>query len=316
MTTTTKTKTQEIIEGLVDKIVTTMGNGNTGRWQKPWTQVLGSQSMPVNATTHNQYKGFNVLVLWAVGADAGYAHQLWATYKQWQSVGGQVRKGEAGTQLVKWGVTYRCDGEGHKPHKGARHCPDPDHRNERHMWASTFTVFNAAQQDGFEVPEVELPETTVERLAHAEEFVAALGADIREQPSNEAYYHTRNDFIIVPALAQFETQQGFYGTLFHELTHWTSHKSRLDRKTGAMFGDGAYASEELVAELGATYLASHFGIEVEPHVQHALYLEGWLKALKDDPMVLYRAARDASAAAEYLLGNAQGTQPTDGEEEK
>lgn len=316
MTTATRTKTQEIIEGLVDKIVRTMGNGNTGRWEKPWTQVLGAQSMPTNATTHQAYKGFNVLVLWAVGADADYRHQLWATYKQWASVGGQVRKGEHGTQLVKWGVTYTCDGDGHKPHRGGRHCPTPEHLNRRHMWASTFTVFNIEQQDGVDLPEIKVPETTVERLAHAEEFVANLGADIREQLSNQAYYRPGEDYVVVPALAQFETQQGYYGTLFHELTHWTGHKSRLDRDASGFFGSGSYATEELVAELGATYLASHFGIEVEPHIQHARYLDSWLQALKEDPMALYRAARDASAAAEYLLGNAQGTQPSDGEEEE
>lgn len=315
MTTTTKTRTQEIIEEMVDKIVANL-NGDSGEWEKPWTQVLGGQGVPTNATTQRPYRGFNVLMLWAVGYDAGYQHQLWATYKQWQSVGGQVRKGETGTHLVKWGVTFRCDLSGHKPHKGPRHCPNGEHVNERHMWASTFTVFNIAQQDGYDLPEVELPETTVERLAHIEEMVQALGADIREQPSNRAFYDPRSDYIVVPDLAQFETQQGYYGTLLHELTHWTSHKSRLDRTTGAMFGDGAYASEELVAELGATYLASHFGVELEPHIQHVRYLGSWLKALKDDPMALYRAARDASAAAEYLLGNAQGTQPTDGEEEE
>lgn len=309
-TTTPKTKTQEILEGLVDKVVDSISRGEAGEWSKPWTQILGGQGLPANAKTHKAYQGINTLVLWVTAIDANYPYQLWATYKQWQSLDAQVRKGETGTQLVKWGKTYTCDGEGHKPHKGRKHCPNSEHLNGAFMWANTFTVFNVAQVDGYEL---DLPDPTFERWDEIEDWVGTLGVKLNEQPSNQAFYKPTTDEVTVPLIGQFDSPRGYYGTLFHELTHWTGAEHRLNRETGRMFGDGRYANEELVAELGSVYLAAHWKVEVEPHMHHAAYLANWLKALKDDPMDLYRAARDASQAADYLLGQAQGTDNTEEE---
>jgi hypothetical protein len=49
---------------------------------------------------------------------------------------------------------------------------------------------------------------------------------------------------------------------FHELSHWTGAKSRLDRQLSTRFGEHAYALEELVAELGAAFLCAEFGFDV------------------------------------------------------
>ena len=168
------------------------------------------------------------------------------------------------------------------------------------MWASAFRVFNIDQQEGFDL---DLPDLGDEptRLARVEGFIEGTGAEIRYAASNKAYFDRGRDQITLPLREQFDTPQGFYGTALHEITHWSGHKDRLDRKVGRMLGDEEYAAEELVAELGATFLAAKFGIEVEPHPEHASYLAGWVQGMKDHPKALYSAAKMAQASTDFLI---------------
>lgn len=291
-------KTDALFETLTAKIVEAIETGNHGKWTKPWTTIVGAAGLGHNAITGRAYQGMNQLVLMFETAIKGYGHNQWATYKQWQSIDAQVRKGEKSTTLVKWGTTYRCDACNHK---GRNRCSVPDHLNRRHMWASAFNVFNAAQVDGY-VPEMpDLPDApdTVERI---ENFIEATGADIVHAAQDRAYFTPSADRIVLPLREQFETTAGYYGTALHELTHWTGHESRLNRESGIVFGDSKYAFEELVAELGATFLAAHFGTELEPHMEHTSYLASWLKGLKEDSRALYRASKLAQEAATFLLG--------------
>jgi antirestriction protein ArdC len=88
--------------------------------------------------------------------------------------------------------------------------------------------------------------------------------------------------------------------LLHELTHWTGHETRCNRQLGKRFGDGAYAMEELVAELGAAFLCADLQITDEPRADHAQYLSHWLTILKADKKALFTAASKASEAAAFL----------------
>jgi antirestriction protein ArdC len=291
------TKTDELFEGIVLKLISTIESGNHGEWTKPWTTLMGANGLGINAKTEKAYRGFNQFILLMTTAMEGYGQNVWATYKQYQALGGQVRKGETGVQLVKWGRTYSCD---ECDHKGKYPCGTPDHESSVRMWASPFTVFNIAQQDGFEI---ELPDlgTGPERIEAVEKFIAGTGAEITWVAQNRAYYNRLDDKITLPLVEQFDSPQGYYGTALHELTHWTGAEHRLDRPKGKVFGDESYAGEELVAELGSTFLSARFGVETDPHPEHANYLASWLKALKEDPRALYRAAAAAQQAVEFLL---------------
>ncbi len=55
--------------------------------------------MPVNAVTGHKYRGVNVVSLWAASSEYGWPGE-WASYRQWQSAGAQVRKGERGSVVV------------------------------------------------------------------------------------------------------------------------------------------------------------------------------------------------------------------------
>jgi len=166
-----------------------------------------------------------------------------------------------------------------------------------------YTVFNVAQCDG-------LPDGIVagkpQRVRNpdgrdplADEFLGSTGADIREG-MGEAYYVPSKDFISMPAFAAFKGADHFYNVAFHELTHWTGAKARCDRDLSGRFGKAAYAAEELIAELGAAFLAAEFAFDGD--VRHAGYIASWIELLKSDKRAFFTACSKAQAAADYLRG--------------
>ena len=104
----------------------------------------------------------------------------------------------------------------------------------------------------------------------------------------------------MPAFETFKGADHFYGTVFHELTHWTAHGSRLDRDLKNRFGSGSYAAEELIAELGAAFLCAEFGFDGD--LRHAGYIGHWIELLKADKRAFFTACSQASKAADYLRG--------------
>jgi antirestriction protein ArdC len=166
-----------------------------------------------------------------------------------------------------------------------------------------YTVFNVDQCEN-------LPERIVapaaaklnnpdERSAAIDAFLACTGANIREG-SGEAYYLPGADFISLPRFEAFKNGAHFYSTTFHELGHWTGHKSRLARDLRHRFGERAYAAEELVAELCSAFLCAEFSIDGD--LRHAGYIENWIGLLKADTRAFFTACSNAQAAADFLRG--------------
>jgi antirestriction protein ArdC len=166
-----------------------------------------------------------------------------------------------------------------------------------------YTVFNVEQIEGLPAHFTAPAETVidpVQGIAHAEEFFASTGAEI-QHGGNRAYYTEALDIVQMPPFECFLDRESYYGTLAHELTHWTKHKSRLDRDFGRKrFGDEGYAMEELVAELNAALLSADLGLTPSPRDEHASYFAGWLKARKNDKRAIFTAAAYAQRAADYL----------------
>ncbi len=101
--------------------------------------------------------------------------------------------------------------------------------------------------------------------------------------------------------------------LSHELTHWSGAKERLARDLSGRFGSKAYAMEELVAELGAAFVAGSLQLPSVPREDHAPYIATWLKVLKNDTRAIFTAATKAQAAADYLTKfSAPADQPEEG----
>ena len=145
-------------------------------------------------------------------------------------------------------------------------------------------------------PKAGNPET---RNAELEQFFAQTKADI--YTGHQASYSVATDRIQMPPFESFETATGYYATLAHELTHWTKHPKRLDRDFGRKrFGDEGYAKEELVAELGACFLAADLGFEPMPEESHAAYIQSWLSALQNDKKLIFASASYAQKAVGHI----------------
>jgi antirestriction protein ArdC len=275
-----------ITQTIIDAI-----EAGAGQFERPWHRP-GLQ-MPLNATTDNYYKGVNVVALWAQAIDRGYSSNLWASYKQWQDVGAQVRKGERGSMIVFYKRLEDLPLEqGDDATKGLK------------FVARASYVFNVQQVEGFEPPPVERT-SDFQANGEAEAFVQAVGADVQHGFAT-ACYRRDTDSIAMPDREAFvgtatsSPAQSYYGVLLHELTHWTGPPRRLGRDMGKRFGDQAYAMEELVAELGAAFLCSALGIASEPRPDHAAYVATWLQVFKGDPKAIFTAASRAQEAFEHL----------------
>lgn len=277
-------KSQEVMEAVAAKIIASIEDGIVkGEWKKSWA----GGAVALNAVTGNQYRGGNLIALWVLGED--YKSGYWATYKQWQSIGAQVRKGEVGTRLVKWSPIPCKD---HGPTEMCAKCGT--------MVPNVFTVFNSAQVDGWEGNPDNIRNAD-ERIADADEFMKATGATIDHSDEGRAYYRPSTDSIMLPHFESFENGEAYYATAAHELVHWTGHESRLDRNMASKWGDAdAYAAEELVAELGAAMLCATLGLSDEPRPDHAQYLKVWVGRLKDDYRLLWNAASLAQKAVDHL----------------
>jgi antirestriction protein ArdC len=283
---------RDTYQTITEKIVTAIEAG-VGDYRMPWHRHGVSVSRPVNATTGKSYQGVNVVALWADASAKHFASGYWASYRQWQQLGAQVRKGVKGSPIVFFKAVEQADGEGVESE-------DPKPR----LVARTSWVFNAEQVEGWTAP-VPAKHSEVEIREHVEAFMAATRADIR-YGGDRAYYDVPGDYIAVPPPEHFvatETSsatEGFYSVHLHELTHWSGAGHRLARALTSRFGDESYAMEELIAELGAAFLCADLSIANEPRLDHACYVSSWLKVLKRDQRAVFTAANKASAAVAYL----------------
>jgi antirestriction protein ArdC len=290
-----------IYDKITDQIANAIEQG-AGSWTMPWHGRGAAMGVPVNASTGNGYQGANALVLWCQAEGCNYTTPTWATYKQWQALGAQVRKGEHGTACIKW-----------KEIEDKRRPADAGDKGRRCLIGMGFVVFNADQVDGWEgaIPESEKVDKT-KQLAHVEQVIAASGAKITHAGAR-SFYRPSTDEIVLPERWRFvdtktrDATEGYYSTLLHELTHWTGAESRCNRSLRNRFGDEAYAAEELIAELGAAFACARLGITNEPRPDHAAYLAGWLKALRNDSRAIFTAASQAQKACDYLLNRLPAT---------
>ena len=270
---------KDIQETVTAQIIAAL-EGGTAPWRKPWK---GSAS-PHNVTTGKIYQGINWFLLSMMGGGG------FLTYKQAQSLGGNVRKGEKGSPIIFWNFIEKKKANGEMG---------------KVAFLRSYTVFSVSQCDGLELPAPEAEGETVPfiPIERAEETIAKTGAEI-SHGGNRAFYRPATDQIQMPNKEAFHAPEEYYSTAFHELAHWTGHTSRLARKgieDVAAFGSATYSKEELIAEMGAAFLCAEHGIDSTLE-NSAAYLQGWIKALKGDSSLAISAAGAASKAANFILG--------------
>jgi antirestriction protein ArdC len=257
-------------------------------WVQRWSETPGL-NIPANAVSGRSYSGINTLLLW-VARQQDWSQPWFLTYKQALEAGGYVRKGERGSHVVFVKDLLR---------RGEQE--DDKDAPRRVRFLKSYVVFNLAQCD-------DLPNRLTaplrgcnphQRNISIDEFVTATGARVLEHTVEcKAYYSHDTDTIVLPPFKVFHGQSHYCNVLFHELVHWTGHASRLNRQLGVRFGERAKAAEELIAEIGASFLCAEFAVDGwEPDTA---YIAHYLKLLEDDPKAIFTAASKAQAAVDFL----------------
>jgi antirestriction protein ArdC len=285
------TKAIDTMQEITNKVIALMEQHGTD-WSKPWRDSARAVGNPVSAKKR-EYTGINFLNLGFITAMSGYKSPVFATFKQWKSLGATVNKGSKGTHVLFYTTLKIKD----KVTGEDKMIPFP----------KTYVVFNADQVTGWDGSWLEETDTELDGVQEwndiktADNFIAKLPAKIEYKPQNQAFYSPAQDIVVLPERHQFKNASGFYGTALHELIHWTGHSSRHDRfKSMGKFGDKDYAFEELVAELGSAMLSNKLKVDSEPRADHAKYLNSWIKCLKSDPKAITKAAALSQKACTYL----------------
>ena len=277
---------KDTYQRITDTIVEQLEAG-TKPWVRPWRGNVRSSIIPLRATGET-YRGINVIMLWLSGQLSGYEENSWMTYRQASELGGQVRKGEKGTLVVKYGTFTPKERE-------------DDDRSIPYL--KGYTVFNVEQienlPDRFKSPVEDAVVDPLPVLENAETFIQRTGALV-SYGGTKACYRPALDDILMPDRNRFLSEVHLYSTALHELGHWTGAKSRLDRDLSGRFGKEAYAIEELCAEMTAAFVCADLGIAHDPRDNTTAYIESWLKVLKQDKRAIITAAAKAQAAADFL----------------
>lgn len=316
-------KLQEVVDAVSDP------DADPGSWNKPWAS-FGLGGLPRSIGTGKTYGSTNVVsCMFATDKDGGFfSDPRWGTTNQWRRECGWRRnpKWKGRKDSFKGIKKWLWKGEGEEPEglfvdgevgRSTLICvwkPITINKDGEEDENSTFTlvklvkvfgVYNAEQIAC--APRLDIPEVDpAERYAHCQDMLDALRIEIKHG-GDRACYFPDADRINSPKAGQFQTVEDYWSTMWHEVGHWTGHKSRLAREFGKRFGDDAYAFEELVAELCSVMVCGELGVEGK--LQHHQYLASWLRRIKADPRALFTAASKAQAAATFIMTGGASAKP-------
>ncbi len=259
-------------------------------WQKPWS---GVRSGAYNRISKKPYSILNQMLVKNKGE--------YATFKQWQQLGGHVRKGEKSEVVVFWKL-FQVDEKK----------DDGTIEKKTIPMLRYYNVFHISQVEGVEpLKKEELKDTkpidAAEKVLN--DYWNREKITVHKEASNRAFYSPLMDSITLPLIEQFQYAEEYYSTAFHESTHSTMKESRCNRAEdrkgkNVAFGSEDYSKEELIAEIGAATLVNMLNIETEKSFRNsASYIQSWLQVLKNDNKFIVSAASKAEKAVNYILGD-------------
>jgi antirestriction protein ArdC len=275
------------VYSIVTEQVIKLLESGTVPWRRPW-----QTAPPCNLISQKEYRGINTFLLAASGMPSKY----WLTYAQAAKLGGHVKAGEHGSTVVFWNIGE----EKLNPSTGKLSKP---------VLLRYYKVFNLSQTEGIaaKLGLAEQSAKPVPDIEACESLVAAMPSAPRLKLSDRASYSPSADVVAMPPKSVFNSSEGYYATLFHELTHSTGHASRIGREgieESNSFGSELYSKEELIAEMGSALLCGVTGIAPATLENSAAYLRSWISVLKGDSKLLVTAASQAQKAADYIQGGA------------
>ena len=245
-----------------------------------------------NAKSHQEYKSLHSwMFLSTLSQTYGYKYNLWASKRQWKSMGCILKEDARPAPVFHY---FKSD------------IDTPDHQIESKLSGSSFgrkisivsTADDIVGSEGESFADMRVP-----CLPVLERRIDELGTRIVHTDEG-AYYNYHEDLISVPHKELFkgkDSTKAYYATLLHEMVHWTGHESRCKRTFGKSNTD-EYAFEELIAEIGSSFLCARFGLTKSVRKPSIQYIANWLKTFDDDKCdnVMEKAATLANRASNYI----------------
>lgn len=280
----------KVYQEITDLLINAIQETKVLPWHQPWF----ASGLAVSYATGKAYSWLNQMIL---GGEA----DEYLTWHQIQQHQAHLRKGSRGRRVYFWNTIEKVeiDKDGNKITKQI-------------PYLRTYTVFSVNDCEGIQRrwQQKKPGSNTISPIIQAEETVDQYLQREKislEHTRNEAFYSISRDIINIPLLNNFCSAEEYYSTLLHETVHSTGHMTRLARfkanDKSSPFGSPDYSREELVAEMGASFLLRHLNIDNKnTFKQNAAYIQNWIRALRNDVSLIPIAATRAEKAVQYILG--------------
>ena len=284
-------------EAVTAKIVALIESGELKSWVSPYAPKYG---VAKNYFSGHVYSGLNYFLL---NVFNGEKLPFYGTFKQIKDAGGSVNKGAKGTRIYFNSMLFKHNGKTITVEEYKALLAKGVEGLSKFFFQKEYVVFSLEDTTGIDY---KLPEQVkIEPLNAVQEVISAYKncPNIVSKRQTGAFYNPLTDTVNVPTVENIINPDSHASTMFHELIHSTGHGTRLKREGILIhggFGSEIYSFEELIAELGAAMLCGKYGVEAEIE-NSAAYIKGWLKPLKDDPKLIFKAAAAAQKAVEYML---------------
>ena len=288
--------TIDVFQIVTDRIIGMLEQGEIP-WNRPWT---GAGRFAIKRASGKPYSLLNQMLLGNPGE--------YLSFNECKRLGGKVKKGAKAKIVVFWKMldcaSKTADGKPKVDDNGnvkVVQVPYLKYSNVFHIddcegltpknYDETLRDFN--------------PISTGEQVIS--DYIKRAGITLEHIKQGRAFYSPLEDKVVLPLKEQFTGESEYYSTAFHELTHSTGHKSRLDRisENSFGFGDESYSKEELVAEIGSAAIMNILGIETDAGIRNnAAYIQNWIKVLRNDKKLIVSAASMASKAVALIMPEA------------
>jgi antirestriction protein ArdC len=269
-----------------------------------WRPTFKRYGLAKNFVSGNNYQGINMLLLnFATSHEVPY----YLTMKQANKLGGSVKKGSKPEMVVNYNISYKNADKKTITKEEYQQLKDKGEKVNIFKSLRYYNVFNITDTEGikYKLPELKIYDNQI--IKTCEKVVSQMPQrpKIIHEKATRAYYTLNKDYVNIPKIELHESSEDYYNTLFHELVHSTGHPKRINRSTIttlSQFGDITYSEEELVAELGASFLAAYTGIDRESLMKNnAAYLKGWVSKFRDNKKMILKAAAEAQKAVNWIV---------------
>jgi len=291
----------KVYKVITDKMLEIL-KGGVVPWHKPWNAEEGT---PKNLVTKYPYRGINVFML----AAQPYSSPYWISYKQVKDLGGRIKADEVRkyTPVVFFKWIEKTHATKTEEEKDEEELNETTQKVRKWPIIRYYNVYNVEQCTDLEshIPKPPKEEKKISPIRRCENVVKNMPkAPEIKHGGGRAFYSPSADYIQIPEINTFDITESYYSTKFHEMVHSTGHKSRLDRSGVCehhYFGDAEYSKEELIAEMGASFLCAMTGIENKTIDNSASYVENWSKKLRENDRWIVIAGAQAQKAVDFIM---------------